>query len=122
MAMPDPIVLPSYDGDTNVPLDRISTSLNTSVYANVDKGLKLTISHTYGKRTRRVVRLEHTKIVADPLVSTVSRPVSASVTFTVNLPEFGYSADDALILFTLLGGQMGVGTPTMGAKLIGGQN
>jgi hypothetical protein len=75
-------------------LQRISSGDQRGVFKNATEGLKLTISHseTNAKRQRKVVRLDHAKNAVDPLLTGVSRPVSASVTLTADFPLVGYTS------------------------------
>lgn len=48
-------------------LPAVARGVNTSTYRKDDQTVGLSVSHQYGKRTRRTVRLDYSKIVADPL-------------------------------------------------------
>jgi hypothetical protein len=49
-------------------LPRVSTGQGTSEYLSADGLIKLSASNAYGRRTRRVLRLDHSKITADPFI------------------------------------------------------
>jgi len=74
-------------------LQRVSSGDQRGVFKNATEGLKLTISHseTNAKRQRKVVRLDHAKNAVDPLLTGVSRPVSSSITLSVDFPLVGYT-------------------------------
>lgn len=71
-------------------LAAISRGENQSVYRSADETLTLQISHSYGKRRRRLVRMDHKKTAADPL-SAQTAEVSAGFQFVIDEPTFGYT-------------------------------
>lgn len=79
---------------TGAQLPRIAFGDRRGTFENVAAGLRLTISHTLGKRQRKVVRIDHSKTVTDPLLAGVNRAVSASVYSTVDMPNVGYSPSE----------------------------
>jgi hypothetical protein len=58
------------------------------------EGLKLRISHQFGKRTRRTVRLDSKDIAADPYLDGTNRPVSMSAYLVVDVPPVGYTSTE----------------------------
>lgn len=64
----------------------------------------VTISHTYGKRNRYVVRLVRDMYVADPLVPANSIPASATCTLTMDGPNTGVLPADLQALAKALVG------------------
>lgn len=86
-------------------LNRVSDDKTASIYSNADATLKLKVSHQPGKnRIRRMVRLDQTKIAADPLTALNSYQ-AAGVYLVVDEPSVGFSDTeldylvDALILW-----------------------
>lgn len=59
-------------------------------------GNRLSLSHTFGRRNRHVLRLDHTKTAADPLLDGVSKPYSMSVQLLIDIPPVGYSVGEQL--------------------------
>lgn len=103
-------------------LPRISSGVDSGVFQKDDATIKLGVSHTYGKRVRRVIRLDHSKIAVDPLVPTNYAPYSMSTYIVVDVPLVGYSVTeqkqvvDGLTLYC---------TASTGARitqLLGGEN
>jgi len=70
-------------------LPAIARGVNTSTYQKDDGTVKLSISHQYGKRTRRTARLDFSKIVADPLVPATNQKVSMSAYLVIDHPLTG---------------------------------
>lgn len=75
-------------------LPRLENGKNAARYTNGDQTVSLSTSHTYGKRYRRVVRLDHNKISADPLVPAQNQKLGASVYLVFDQPVTGYTATD----------------------------
>lgn len=95
-----------------VTVNAVATDLNlieseklSSTYQDAEGLLKLRVSHQLNKtRTRRMVRLDQTKIAADPLTAEQSYQ-SAGVYLVIDEPVVGFSDEeldylvDALILW-----------------------
>lgn len=101
---------------------RTSSGVNTGAFTSADGNSKFTVSHAYGKRTRRTARYDFSKIAADPLVSAQNIKYSMSAYVVVDTPITGFTVAEATTvcaaLFTLL-------TASTNAKLIqllGGEN
>nr|UJQ85976.1 MAG: hypothetical protein 2 [Leviviridae sp.] len=71
-------------------LPRVSTGQNVSEYRKDDGNVILAISHQYGRRTRRAVRLQHKKIAADPLTAGINVEASMSVTLVIDTPKTAF--------------------------------
>jgi hypothetical protein len=81
-----------------ISMPRVNTGSDVGKFSNYDAKTDLEIRPVYGRRTRRNSRLNHGKIVTDPLVSTTNQAVSASIIFTIDVPQSGYSAAEQLDL------------------------
>jgi hypothetical protein len=85
----DPIVVVLSTVSHN--LARVQDDGLKSVYNNPDRTLIGTISHQPAKgRVRRMLRLDQTKVAADPLTS-VNKSVTCGVYFVLDVPDFGFS-------------------------------
>jgi urease gamma subunit len=76
-------------------LPAVARGVNTSSYQKDDGLVSLTVSHIYGKRTRRTVRLNHSKIAADPLISSQNIKYSMSAYLVMDVPITGYTVAEA---------------------------
>ncbi len=103
-------------------LPRISSGVNAGVFQKDDATVRLSVSHAYNKRVRRVLRLDHSKIAVDPLVPTNSAPYNMACYVVVDVPIVGYTVAeqkqivDGLTLYC---------TASSGARitqLLGGEN
>lgn len=73
-----------------ISLPRTSFGTNAGAFTSADGLTKLSVSHAYGNRTRRMIRLDQSKIAADPLLAGVNVKASMSVYLVVDLPQTGY--------------------------------
>lgn len=103
-------------------LARTSSGVNSGVFTKDDATVKLTVSHQYGKRTRRTIRLDHSKIAPDPLISAQNIRYSMSTYIVVDVPVTGYTNAEAK---QVIDGFAAYLTASSGAKitqLLGGEN
>lgn len=120
MAYADPQVVTIAAVATSLP--RTSSLGPSSVYTKDDGLVKLTISHNSAKRTRRTIRLDHSKIAADPLISAQNIKHSMSAYLVVDVPVTGYTVAEAKVIVDALTLYL---TATAGARvtqLLGGEN
>lgn len=76
-------------------LPRVGSGNNSGSFSKDDGNVKLSLSHAYGKRTRRTVRLDHRKVAADPLVAAQNLQYSMSCYIVVDVPPVGYTPAEA---------------------------
>lgn len=122
MAFPDPQSITL--GGVAVPLNRTGQGPSSGTFSSSDGGAKLTLAHAYNKRTRRTIRLDHSKVAADPFQGSINSKYSMSAYLVVDHPTVGYTNAQlldnvgALTMF-LLGTDSGFGAVT---KLLSGQS
>lgn len=103
-------------------LPAVGRGVNSSTYQKDDGLVSLAISHTYSKRTRRTVRLNHSKIAADPLVSSQNIKYSMSCYLVIDTPITGYTVAEAKQIVDALTAYL---TASSGAKVtsvLGGES
>lgn len=107
---------------TAVSLPRTSSGTNAGAFTSSDGLVQLSVSSAYGKRTRRTLRVAHSKVSSDPIIPNQNVRSSMSTYIVVDTPVNGYTAAeikgvvDALVAFL---------TATAGSKvtqLLGGEN
>jgi len=103
---------------TAISLPRTSSGTNAGGFTSNDGNNKLSVSHSYGKRTRRQIRLDFQKIAADPLTSANTR-FTGSVYLVVDQPIVGYSVTE---LQAQIAGFLASLTTAQQTKLLGGEN
>jgi hypothetical protein len=103
-------------------LPRIASGVNSGVFQKDDGNVRLSVSHSYGNRTRRTMRVDHRKIAADPLISAQNIQYSMSVYVVTDLPVTGYTVSEAQ---EVIDGFTAYLTASSGAKVtqwLGGEN
>lgn len=103
-------------------LPRTSVGPNSGTYTKDDGTVKLTVSHIYGKRVRRSIRVDHKKVAPDPLISSQNIMHSMSANLVIDVPITGYTVTEAK---QICDGLLTALTATSGKLLsdaLGGQN
>lgn len=119
MSYSDPLSI-TIDGQA-ISLPRTGYGANSGAFTSSDTQHSVSVSHAYGKRQRRLIKLTSSKIVADPLVPSQNSRPSMSVHFVADVPVNGYTvaeakevadgflaflaASDGLAITKLLGGE-----------------
>lgn len=102
-------------------LPRTSSGVNSGIFSTADGIAKLLVSSQYGKRNRRTVRLEHSKIAPDPLTAANTRySMTAYVVF--DTPIVGYTVAEAQAVIAGLTGWLTATSGSNVAKVLGGEN
>jgi hypothetical protein len=83
-------------GGSAVSLPATGRAIDQSVYTSADGNTKLTIGHTYGNRKRFQVRLDFSKIAADPLISAQNIKYSMSAYLVMDVPITGFTVAEAM--------------------------
>jgi hypothetical protein len=127
----DPVTLTpgaSFDAGV-VTLPRVSQQGTVSVYqkgplsVNAGSLLRVTASHQYGKRTRRVLRCDYSDNAASTLITGTTSPRSMSCYVVFDIPQIPvFSAADQLALFNGLKGTWSASTDAVMTKLLGGES
>lgn len=103
---------------TALALPRTSTGANSSIYSEASGAGLLKVSHSYGKRNRRQVRFEHSKIAPDPLTAANTKfGMTASV--LIDVPTTGYSITEQA---AVVKGFLASLTDAQVLKILGGEN
>ena len=104
------------------PLPRTSTGVGTSTYTSADGLIDLVASSSYGRRTRRTMRLDLAKITADPFIPAQNQKVSMSVYTVFDLPPVGYTNADALAAWVGYRTALAATSDALVSKLLGGES
>lgn len=104
------------------PLPRVSVGDDMSEYQSSDGLIVLSASHTYGKRVRRVLRIDTSKISADPYKPAENVKVSMSNYIVFDIPPAGYTATEAQAVYTGFKTLFTAGTDAIIVKLLGGES
>ncbi len=106
---------------TAISLPSISHDPNKTTYQSSDGVVQETVSHQYGKRNRRVLRIDHSKIAADPLTS-ANVKYSASFYLVGDLPPVGYTVAEAKAVIDGFIAQLNAASGAILTKWLGGEN
>jgi hypothetical protein len=102
-------------------LPRTSSGVNSGIFTKDDGLVKLSVSHQYGKRTRRTIRLDHAKIAADPLISAQNIKYTMSAYLVCDLPVTGYTVAEAKQIIDALVAYLAATTGARVTQLLGGE-
>lgn len=120
MAFADPQSITISGTATSLP--RVSTGTNSAEYLSADGLFKFSANSAYGRRTRRVLRFDHSKISADVFVPAQNVKVGMSVYTVFDLPPAGYTNTEALAIWTGYNSALTASTNLLVSKLLGGES
>lgn len=109
-------------GGTATTLPRVSSGQNSGAFKASDGALELTVSHQYGKRYRRAIRLTQTKTSADPFIPNQNVRNSMSCYMVVDTPVNGYTVTEAKAVVDALVAYLAASTGAKVTQLLGGEN
>jgi len=107
---------------TTTPLPRTSVEEDTSKYTSADGLIVLTASHDYGKRIRRMIRLDTSKLTADPFKPSENVKVGMSVYTVIDLPPAGFTNAEALAVWVGFIANLTATSNAAVTKLLGGES
>lgn len=105
-----------------ISLPRTSVGNGSSTYLSSDGLVKLTASNSYGKRTRRVIRLDHSKLAADPFRPAENQKVGMSVYTVFDIPITGYVNVDAKAVYDGYKAMLAASSDALITKILGGES
>lgn len=103
-------------------LPRTSSGINQGGFKSADGLIELTVSHQYGKRTRRAIRLNQSKISADALIPSQNVRSSMGVTLVVDVPVNGFTVAEEKYLVDALTAYLTASSGAKVTQLLGGEN
>jgi hypothetical protein len=105
------------------PLPRVSTGPGGSAdYQSADGLIHESASNSYGKRIRRVLRVDHSKITADPFIPAQNVKVGMSHYLVFDVPVAGYTNAEALAIYTGFKTQYSASSDLLITKLLAGES
>lgn len=104
------------------PLPKVSTEGDETIYQSADGLIQMLASHDMGKRNRHLLRLNHSKLTADPFIPTQNVKVSMSNYIVFDIPPAGYSAAEQLAIYTGFKNQFSAATDALIVKLLAGES
>jgi hypothetical protein len=120
MAFTDPLVVDlGYADPLN--LNRVNVGNNGSEYRDPDNIAKITASSTYGKRNRRVIRIDHTKNQGDQFTGQYG-PTSMSNYIVFDTPPYGWTIDEQVGTYEGFTTLLSASSHALITKLLGGES
>jgi len=121
MALPDPIPTLTVDAVT---YDFFRTGMNgtSSTYSTANGLDHLTVSHTFNKRKRSVMRVDRDFVATDPYVPFNNNKYSHSAYVVYDAPGVGVTPTQQDKLGQLLAALMAAGTPDYVLRMLQGES
>jgi hypothetical protein len=122
MALTDPQSITISTVTSSLP--RTFAEGDESHYTSADGLIQLTLNHTFAKqgRVRRLLRLDHSKLTSDPFKPSENVKVSMANYVVFDLPPAGYTATEALAVYTGFKTLFAASFDAMITKLLGGES
>jgi len=103
-------------------LPRTSVQGDEVIYQSGDGLIQMLASHDYGKRNRHLLRINHSKLTADPFIPADNVEVSMSCYIVFDVPPAGYTPAEALAVYTGFKTQFTASSDTLITKLLAGES
>lgn len=120
MAFADPQSVTIATVATSLP--RTGSGASSGSFATADGTVKLSVSSSNGKRLRHVIRLDFSKIAADPFLAGQNNQVSMSAYLVLDVPKQGYTVTDQQNNAKALVDYLSASSNARILQLIGGEN
>lgn len=105
------------------PLPRTSTQNRKAIYESADGLIVLSADHSESRnRKRHVLRLDHSKVTADPFIPAQNREVSMSNYMVFDVPHVGYSNAEIAAVYEGFELLITASSSALVTKLIGGES
>jgi hypothetical protein len=103
-------------------LPRTGSGIDAGTFKKDDGNFALSISHKYGSRARRTIRLDHRKIAADPLLGSVNIQYSGSIYVVTDFPLTGYTVAEQKLVVDAFTAYLTSSSGARVTQLLGGEN
>jgi hypothetical protein len=120
MAFADPYVVTV--GAASPSMAAVSRGDNQTSYRSADGLVSAKVSHQYGKRNRSVIRIDFSKIAADPFAPSVNQKFTHSAYLVYERPPVGFTATEQQDLIKALLNKSIATTFADVTKLVAGEN
>jgi len=105
-------------------LPRVSVGENRSSYRSNDGLITLSASHQYGKRTRRVLRVDVSSLAVSDAYTGLGKDESMSIYLVADLPRYSETFDPTYVkkVFDGFNTQLHASSDALITKLLGGES
>lgn len=107
---------------TTISLPRVSSGAGNGKYTSSDGTVSLSASNALGRRTRRVLRIDHSKISADVFVPATNAKLSMSNYIVFDVPVVGYTIAEQLAVYAGFKTLFTTSSDALISKLLGGES
>jgi hypothetical protein len=106
------------------PLPRTFAEGDESRYTSADGLIQLSVNHTLAKagRSRRLLRLDHSKLTSDPFKPSENVEVTMANYIVFDLPPAGYTNAEALAVYIGFKTLFTASSDALITKLLGGES
>lgn len=102
-------------------LPRTTAGVDSGNFTKDDANVKLAIKHTYGSRYRRLIRLDHRKVAADPLSTGFNKEYTMAAYLVIDVPSVGYTVAEAKQIVDGLTAWLTASSGANVTKVLGGE-
>lgn len=103
-------------------LPRTSSGVNSGVFTKDDGNVKMSVTHFYGKRNRRQIRVDFRKVAADPLATGYNKEYSLSTYLVVDHPPVGFTNTEIKYVVDALAAFLTASSGANVTKILGGES
>lgn len=104
-------------------LPRTSSGPNSGAFKKDDGLIQMNVSHSTARaRTRHLLRIDHSKIAADPLQAGINVKASMAVYIVVDVPDTGYTIAEQKQVVDGLTAYLTASSGARATQLLGGEN
>jgi hypothetical protein len=108
-------------GSTASTLPRTSSGTDAGGFTSPDGTVGLIVSHSYGKRTRRTIRVNVSKVAPDPFTG-INTQFSMSAYVVVDVPVNGFTIAEQQTVVAGLATYLNASSGARITQLLGGEN
>lgn len=105
-----------------ISLPRTGAGSNAGTFTSNDGLVKIDVSSSYGKRVRRQLRLQHSKISSDPLNTAQNQKYSMTTYIVTDTPVSGYTVTEQKQIVDALVAFLSASSGAKVTQLLGGEN
>lgn len=119
MAFTDPVTITISGTPYTLPR---SIEGDESTYQTSDGLIAVRASHDYGKRNRHLLRIDHSKVTADPFIPADNVKIGMSNYVVFDVPAAGYTVTEQVAIYTGFKTWFTASTDAIITKLLGGES
>jgi len=109
---------------TTTPLPRTFSEGSESAYTSSDGLIKMSVNHNLVKqgRVRHLLRIDHSKLTADPFKSSENVRVNTAMYLVFDVPPAGYTNTEVLAVYTGFKTLFTATSDAVVTKVLGGES